>query len=122
MTASERSKLGQWGEIQAAHFLCQRGHRLLATRFRCREGEVDLVTTTGDYLCFVEVKLRQSRAFGEAREFVTPSKQQKIRLAALRYLEQYPSTLQPRFDVVEVYAPQGEQSQLLEIYLWENAF
>lgn len=122
MKAGDRNRLGQWGEEVAAQYLCQRGHQLLATRFRCREGEIDLVTINEPYLCFVEVKLRSSRAFAEAREFVTPSKQRKIRLAALRYLQQYPSTLQPRFDVVEVYAPQGEQTKYLEIHLWENAF
>ena len=42
--------------------------------------------------------------------------------ASLRYLSQHPSRLQPRFDVVEVYAPQGVETVLPTIYHLENAF
>ena len=59
---------------------------------------------------------------GQAREFVTRSKQEKLRTAALRYLMEHPSGRQPRFDVVEVYAPQGEQTRRPVIRHWENAF
>lgn len=53
---------------------------------------------------------------------MTPAKQRKVRTAALRYLSQHPSRLQPRFDVVEVYAPQGVETVLPTIYHLENAF
>ena len=94
----------------------------METRFRCREGELDLVVSQGGYLCFVEVKLRKNKNMAEAREFVTWSKQQKLRQAAARYLMEYPTQLQPRFDVVEVYAPQGERTQHPEVIHWKNAF
>ena len=87
-----------------------------------REGEIDLILVREPYLCFVEVKLRKDADLAQARESVTPAKQRKVRAAALRYLSQHPSRLQPRFDVVEVYAPQGVETVLPTIYHLENAF
>lgn len=122
MRGGDRTELGLWGEKQAARYLEHRGYRVLDTRFRCREGEIDLIAAQGPYLCFVEVKLRKDASLAQAREFVTPAKQRKVRTAALRYLMERPTDLQPRFDVVEVYAPQGEATRRPEIHHWENAF
>lgn len=122
MRGGDRTSLGLWGEQQAAQHLQECGYQILDARFRCREGEIDLVAVQGDYLCFVEVKLRKDDRFAQAREFVTRAKQQKIRTAALHYLIEHPSALQPRFDVVEVYAPLGEATKKPVIRHWENVF
>lgn len=53
MRGGDRTSLGLWGEKQAARYLKKQGFRLLETRFRCREGEIDLVVSRGPYLCFV---------------------------------------------------------------------
>ena len=87
-----------------------------------REGEIDLVVSRGPYLCFVEVKLRRDAEMAEAREFVTPGKQRRVRTAALYYLMVHPSPLPPRFDVVEVYAPQGENTRKPVVRHWEGVF
>ena len=121
--SGQRSRLlGQWGEAQAAEFLRQKGFRLTAARWSCRFGEVDLVAEDGDFLCFVEVKLRKNGSFGTPGEFVDRRKQEKLRTAALLYLSEHPTALQPRFDVIEIYAPQGQNTQTPELYHWENAF
>lgn len=122
MRGGDHSALGLWGEEQAARYLEQAGYQILDRRFRCREGELDLVAVQGRYLCFVEVKLRKNDRMAQAREFVTRSKQQKLRTAALRYLAEHPTQLQPRFDVVEVYAPYGEQTRQPVIRHWADAF
>jgi putative endonuclease len=122
VSGGDRTGLGLWGEEQASRYLAARGYETIARRYRCREGELDLVTQGKGYLCFVEVKLRKDDRMAKAREFVTPSKQRKLRLAALRYLAEHPTDRQPRFDVVEVYAPQGERTARPTIYLWENVF
>ena len=122
MRGGNRQTIGLWGEDRAAEMLVSKGYEIKARRFRVREGEIDLVAAGHCYLCFVEVKLRKDDSMGQAREYVTPSKQQKVRTAALRYLMQYPSPLQPRFDVVEVYAAQGMKTKEPIIRHWENAF
>ena len=121
--SGQRSRLlGQWGEAQAAEFLRQKGFRITAARWSCRFGEVDLIAEDGRFLCFVEVKLRKTAAYGTPGEFVDRRKQEKLRTAALLYLSEHPTSLQPRFDVIEIYAPQGQNTQTPELYHWENAF
>ena len=122
MRGGNRSGLGLWGEEQAARYLESQGYQVTASRYRCREGELDLVAEGKGYLCFVEVKLRKDHHLAQAREFVTPAKQRKVRIAAQYYLLDHPTQLQPRFDVAEGYAPRGTQTPSPRIVYIENAF
>ena len=122
MSGQESRLLGRWGESLAAEFLRKRGYSILAAGWRCRFGEIDLIAADERYLCFVEVKLRRSAAHGTAGAFVDRRKQEKLRTAAQLYLTGHPTGLQPRFDVVEVYAPRGMETDKPEIRLLENAF
>lgn len=105
-----------------AGYLRDKGFTVLAANWRCRFGEIDLVAEDGTCLCFVEVKLRKSAYYGTAAEFVDRRKQEKLRTAATLYLAGHPTDLQPRFDVIELYAPQGERTARPEIIHLENAF
>ena len=122
MSGAESRALGRWGEALAADWLEKRGCVLVAANWRCRFGEIDLIAEDGDFLCFVEVKLRKSDAYGGAGEAVDRRKQEKLRTAAELYLAGHPTDLQPRFDVAEVYAPQGAQTAAPRINYIENAF
>ena len=122
MSGQENRLTGRWGEDLAARYLQGKGCEILAAGWRCRFGEIDLIARDEAFLCFVEVKLRKDAAFAQAREFVDRRKQEKLRAAAQLYLEEHPTGLQPRFDVAEVYAPQGTQTARPEIVYWENAF
>ena len=114
--------LGAWGEATAAHYLQEKKYTLEASGFRCRYGEIDLIVSNKKYLVFVEVKLRKSNRFAEAMEFVDRYKQTKIRTTAEYYLSQYPTKLQPRFDVIEIYAPQGTATVCPDIRHLEDSF
>jgi TIGR00252 family protein len=114
--------LGRWGESLTADYLRERGYKILEAGWRCRFGELDLVASDGSYLCFVEVKLRKSDAFGRAAEYVDHRKRERLRISAQLYLEEHPSRLQPRFDVVEIYAPEGLKTDRPELSHWKNAF
>lgn len=118
----DRSLLGRWGEDRVAEDLRRKGCRILAANWRCRLGEIDLIASDGSYIRFVEVKLRKDDSFAQAREFVDHRKQEKIKAAAQLYLALRTTTLQPRFDVAEVYAPQGTQTEKPRIIYIENAF
>ena len=117
----DKQSLGQFGEEQAARYLRRRFYTILERNYRCRFGEIDLIARRGGFLCFVEVKLRRDESHGEAKEFVTARKQQRVLAAAQLWLSQHETALQPRFDVVEVYAPQGEDGPV-KINHIENAF
>ena len=114
--------LGQWGEEKVAEKLRRDGWTIVARNFRCRMGELDIVAENETFLAFVEVKLRRDNRFGSACEAVTLPKQRKLRAAAQYYLMSHPTRLQPRFDVAEVYAPQGVRTETPAIYYIENAF
>ena len=113
---------GAWGEALAAEFLRKKHYRLLATGYRCRYGEIDLIVCDRTYLVFVEVKLRKSNSFAQAREFVDYRKQNRIKTTASVYLSQNTTALQPRFDVIEIYAPEGIATTKPIINHLEDAF
>ena len=107
MSGGERKLLGRWGEGLVAEDLRKKGCRILAANWQCRMGEIDLIVADKRYLRFIEVKLR---------------KQDRIRVTAQLYLAGHPTTLQPRFDVAEVYAPEGVKTRTPRINYIENAF
>ena len=114
--------LGAWGEAQAWEYLRKRKYKLLDRGYRCRFGEIDLIVADRKFLLFVEVKLRKSGDFALAREFVDQKKQMRLRATAELYLSEHPTNLQPRFDVIEIYAPQGTATLHPQIRHLEDAF
>ena len=114
--------VGAWGESLAADYLIKKHFKLVATNYRCRFGEIDLIVSDRKYLVFVEVKLRKSDKFAQAAEFVDFHKQNRLRTTAEIYLSQNPTQLQPRFDVIEIYAPQDMHTISPEIRHLEDAF
>lgn len=118
----ESKLLGVWGEALAAEYLRNKHYKVVAHGYSCRFGEIDLVVENRKYIAFVEVKLRKSADFAAAREYVDRKKQDKLVVCASMYLNQYPSKRQPRFDVIEIYAPQGRQTEKPVITHMEDAF
>lgn len=113
---------GAWGEALAAEYLRKKRFVLVAAGYRCRFGEIDLIARNRKYLVFVEVKLRKTAGFAAAAEYVDRRKQDRIRATASLYLSQNPTNLQPRFDVIEIYAPEGTATARPEINHMEDAF
>ena len=113
---------GAWGEALAAEYLRKKKYRLVASGYRSRFGEIDLIVENRKYLVFVEVKLRKSDGFAGAAEFVDQHKQNRLRTTASMYLAANPTELQPRFDVIEIYAPEGTATQNPKIIHMEDAF
>ena len=113
---------GAWGEALAAEYLRNKRYKILAAGYSCKFGEIDLIAADRKYLVFVEVKLRKSADFAQAMEFVDRRKQDRLRLTASMYLSQNPTELQPRFDVIEIYAPEGTATARPEIRHMEDAF
>jgi len=114
--------VGAWGESLAAEYLKKKHFKLVAANYRCRYGEIDIIVSNRQYLVFVEVKLRKTSNFAQALEHVDIRKQNKIRTTAEMFLAQYETGLQPRFDVIEIYAPDGAATQKPVINHLEDAF
>lgn len=113
---------GAWGEAIAADYLRKKHFKLIGANYTTRYGEIDLIVSDKTYLVFVEVKLRKSDKFARASEYVDYYKQNRIRTTAELYLSEHPTKLQPRFDVIEIYAPQGVDTLSPRINHMEDAF
>lgn len=117
-----RSETGPWGEALAAEYLKKKRYTMVACNYRSRYGEIDLIVQNRTFLVFVEVKLRKSADFAKAREFVDRRKQERIRTTAEVWLAEHETNLQPRFDVIEIYAPEGTATVRPQIVHMEDAF
>lgn len=116
------NELGAWGEEKAVRYLTRRGYQILDRNFRSRFGEIDIIAKKGDELVFVEVRLRRSTAHGTPEETVDHRKQEKLRKTAQYYLLCNPTELQPRFDVLALYAHKGTDTWPLPLKHIKNAF
>jgi putative endonuclease len=94
-------------EIRAARFLRAHGYRLVASGYRVREGEVDLIAWDGNILVFIEVKSRQNAEPPESA--VGMRKRARIVKAAHAYLSRHRLNEVPyRFDIVTVNRVAGK--------------
>lgn len=100
----DRRLLGTLGEKAAEADYRKDGYELVATNYRTRQGEIDLVVRKDGLYVFSEVKTRSPGALASPREAVTVRKQKRILLAAQSFLSQYGlSDVPVRMDVVEVW-------------------
>ena len=84
--ASERRRLGQWGERYAAEFLKGKGYQLLEQNWRCPAGEMDLIMRDGATLVFVEVKTRRGAWPGAPEIALTEAKLNRLFAIVEHYL------------------------------------
>jgi putative endonuclease len=116
----DRRETGKLGEKLACNFLANNGYRIIETNYRCRDGEVDVVTQLRDVLVFVEVRTKKNLKFGTPEESITEKKKEKLRAVAEHYAQNHenlPSTW--RIDVVAVQLSFQGKPRRIEII--ENA-
>ncbi len=102
MARTDTGSVGRRAEKLALDHLRDKGLEEIATNFRCRMGEIDLVMLDGDCLVFAEVRFRNQNRFTSAAGSVDPHKQRKIIRTAAAFLGRHPqySSCAVRFDVV----------------------
>jgi len=105
-----RHALGERGEAAVAAWLATRGWTILARRWRCPFGELDLVALDpDDVLVAVEVKLRRCARAGNPLESIDRRRVARLRAALGRFRGEAPTGLGEgtRLDLVAV-RPAGE--------------
>jgi putative endonuclease len=113
---------GQKSEARAAAYFKRRGYRVEARNYRVPSGEIDLIVSKGDWLVFVEVKMRRGDLTGSPLEAVSPRKVQRVSAAAAAYLAKNGLSAQScRFDVVTL-GPDKSWLGRLKIRHYENAY
>ena len=99
----ERLSLGKTGEKLAQKHLLDLGYKIVASNYRVKLGEIDLVALDRGTVVFVEVKTRIGVSFGQPSESITYRKIQQLSKVALEYIGRHGLTSKPaRFDVVSV--------------------
>lgn len=97
---------GLLGEVRAEQLLAAQGFAILARNYRIPGAEIDLIARKGTMIVFAEVKTRKAGAV-PGRMAVTPAKQRRISVGALRYMADNGLTAcQARFDVIEIAGTQ----------------
>lgn len=95
---------GRRAETICAWWLRLRGYHIIARRFRCPVGEIDLIARRGRTLAVVEVKARTA----DGSDALQPHQRRRIVRAAEAFLQRHPTLahLDVRFDLV-VFANRG---------------
>jgi putative endonuclease len=93
---------GNWGEEQALGYLKEQNYTVLATNWRYKKLEIDIIARQKDTIVFVEVKTRSGDEFGEPESFVSHKKQRFLISAANHYLIEKNIDLEARFDIISV--------------------
>ena len=97
---------GAWGEELVATWYLEHGYAIVARNWRCRQGEIDIIASSGSVLVICEVKTRANADFGSPASAVDVNKQQRLRRLAAHWLSDNPnSRLSVRFDVAAVIGP-----------------
>lgn len=104
-----KNVIGKTGEELSVAYLKSMGHRILECGYRCKFGEIDIISFKDKTLHFIEVKTRSSNKYGAPRDAVTKEKLKHIRNVAEVYLKRIGvgvNTCLPDFDcsidVIEV--------------------
>jgi len=71
--------IGSFGEKIACLYLENKNHKILIKNFKCKFGEIDLITNYNNNLFFIEVKTRHNINFGLPFESVNSAKLKKIK-------------------------------------------
>ena len=113
------NELGKLGEDLAVAFLLKQGYTILERNFTFQKAEIDIIAQKEkDTVVIVEVKTRNSAAFGDPQEFVSKSKIKLLVKAANEYIVSQQLDVEVRFDIIAVLKNKKEES--LEHF--ENAF
>ena len=114
-------QFGALGEKLAVKYLKERKYKILEKNYKNKVGEIDIIALDGSEIAFVEVKTRSAQPYLSGRYSVDKRKQFHIMRAASWYMEVKKTSLQPRFDIIEVEVDRSTD-ELVKIEHFKNAF
>lgn len=115
-----KKDIGDLGEELAARHLKKMGYKIIGRNFSVpRVGEIDIIAMDGEYLCFVEVRLRSRTDYGTPAETVTAEKRRRlVRTAEIYSVKKGLTNALMRFDVVEVYGTEKPRIEVIKDAFW----
>ena len=76
----DKRLIGILGEKLVCKWYTDRKYKLIGVNYKTRFGEIDIIAQNRNTVVFVEVKTRKDDKFYSAKEAVTYTKQQKIKV------------------------------------------
>ena len=100
MPQGYKKSFGAEGESAASTFLETHGFSIISKNFYAgRSGEIDIIAAKDKLVVFVEVKARNSEAFGGGIYSITESKKKKLKASARYYLLKNPQYNSPEYSI-----------------------
>ena len=107
---ANHNEIGEKGEAIAKEFLEKKGYKILATNYRYKKNEIDIVAEHRGVLVIVEVKTRQSSYLAGPEDTVSKSKQSAIIKCTNAYIIENEIDLETRFDIISIILNQQSRS------------
>lgn len=115
MKTKGRQSLGRLGETLAGDLLKNKGYIILERNWRTPYGEIDLISSMGETIVFVEVKTRASSSLGPPEISITNRKAEHMRNAALYFIQQHPEMKADwRIDLITIQMKAGDEAVLID--------
>lgn len=93
---------GKKGEELAKSFLIEKGYEILASNYRYKKAEIDLIAKKGNILAIIEVKTRTSIDYGAPESFVNNKKIKLILEATNAFVIEHDLDLNISLDIISV--------------------
>ena len=113
-----KQQLGKEGEEIAAAHLIKEGYKILVRNYRSGRAEIDIIAMRDDIQIIIEVKTRETDAYGNPEEAVGSNKVNMLAQGAEDYLLDNNLHNNVRYDIVSVIKNQYKT----EVHHLEDAF
>ncbi len=97
---AQHNKLGADGEKAALEFLKSKGFQFIATNWRFGKYEIDIIAFFENKLIIIEVKTRETDAYGHPSEFLSLRQMRNITEAAEVFMQTKNMQMEARFDLI----------------------
>lgn len=112
---------GRKAEDHVARWLKLKGWKILSTRFKISEGEIDIIARRKNIIAFVEVK--QRAALSKIEDIVSQTNISRVMEAAEIWVNQNFDSLGPDFEIrFDLAVIEGQVHPFAKVQYIENAF
>ncbi len=106
LKVTRQKALGNRGETIAADYLKRSGHEIIHRNIKISYREIDLITSIGNLIIFVEVKTRSADAASLVDTLITRRQQQNLKKAITGYCRKNKLSFEyVRLDLISVTVP-----------------
>ncbi|HYM95079.1 MAG TPA: YraN family protein [Chitinophagaceae bacterium] len=116
---ASHNALGKEAEKLAENWLKEKGYDILHRNWRYSHYEIDIIATKNKMLHIVEVKARQSSAFGNPEDSVNKKKFKNLQKAANEFLYLNPGYKFLQFSILSIILSKNKEP---EYFLIEDVY